>query len=307
MKKVLVVEDEYSIREMLRDTLVEAGFDVIIAVDGKEGVQKIYQEYPDIVLLDCMMPEMNGYEVIEIIRKDPLFINLPMIMLTVNSSEEDQIKGIRLGVDDYVIKPFNRHILIAKIKTMVDRKEISINTNPLTYLPGNVFIYREVQEKLSKNIPFVMLYIDLSNFKSYNDYYGFQKGDEIIKHTANILIYAVKEYGEIGDFVGHIGGDDFVVIASPDKYKKIAEKIIEQFDNSIRNFYNQQDRECGYIVTADRQGKIQKFPLITIPIACVSTLKTKITHYGQMSEIASGLKKYAKQFGKSILVEEQRK
>ena len=104
-KKILVVEDEYPIQEMLRDILTDAGFDVVIATDGEEGIQKIYQEYPDIVLLDCMMPNMDGYEVVELIRKDPLFLNLPVIMLTVKSSEADQIKGIQLGVDDYIIKP----------------------------------------------------------------------------------------------------------------------------------------------------------------------------------------------------------
>ncbi|MFH1540246.1 MAG: response regulator [Elusimicrobiota bacterium] len=306
-KKVLVIEDDYSIREMLKDILIETGFDVVSATNGREGIKEIYQECPDVVLLDCMMPEMNGYEVVETIRKDQLFVNLPMIMLTANSSEADQVKGIQLGVDDYMTKPFSRQILIAKIKTMLNRKEISINANPLTQLPGNVLIYKEVHERLNGKIPFAFFYIDLANFKSYNDYYGFQKGDEIIKHTADILVSTVKKYGENNDFVGHIGGDDFVVISTSEKYREIAEKIIEQFDNSIKNFYSQKDYENSYIVTTDRQDNLQKFFIMTIAIACVSTLKTKIIHYGQLSEIAVQLKKYAKQFNKSAFMEEQRK
>jgi len=305
-KKILIIEDEYSLQEILKDILTDAGFDVIIANDGKEGIQKIHQEYPDIVLLDCMMPKMDGYEVIIKIRKDTMFLNLPVIMLTVKSSEKDQIKGINLGVDDYIIKPFNRRVMIAKIKTILERKEISVSANPLTQLPGNVSIHRNVQEKLLKDIPFALLYIDLANFKSYNDYYGFQKGDEMIKHTGNILVSAVKQCGARSDFTGHIGGDDFVVITTPERYKKISEKIIEMFDNSIGDFYSHDDRKRGYINTTDRQGNLQKFPVMTITIACVSTSRTKITHYAQISEIASGLKKYAKRFNKSIFVEEKR-
>ena len=305
-KKILVIEDEYGIREMLSDVLTSAGFDVVTSADGKEGVRKIYEEYPDLVLVDCVMPELSGYEVVELIRKEPVFVNLPMIMLTVKSSDADQLKGIRLGVDDYIIKPFNSAVLIAKMKTLLSRKEISINTNPLTQLPGNVLIYREVQERLSNNIPFALLYLDIANFKSYNDYYGFQKGDEIIRHVANILISAVKLDGESGDFVGHIGGDDFVVIATIEKYKKIAEKTIAEFDSTINSFYNQKDRENGYIISTNRQGEVQKFPIMTISVACVSTVRTKITHYGQIGEIAAELKRYAKQFKKSMFVEEQR-
>jgi len=306
-KKILVIEDEFGIQEMLKDFLTDAGFEVIVANNGEEGIEKVYKEYPDIVLLDCQMPKMDGYEVLQRIRRSPMLINLPVVMLTVRSTESDQIKGIKLGVDDYIIKPFNKQVLIAKIKIILERKELSISTNPLTYLPGNVVIYREIQERILKDIPFVLLYIDLSNFKSYNDYYGFNKGDEVIKHTANILLKAVEDCGNKDDFVGHIGGDDFVVITTPENYKKISDKIIEVFDSSIGDFYNLEDRKRGYIVVENRQGNLQKFPIMTISIVGISSLTTRITHYGQIGRIAAELKKFAKKFDKSILVEEKRK
>lgn len=306
-KKVLVIEDEFGIQEMLKDFLTDAGFEVIVANNGQEGIEKIYKEFPDIVILDCQMPKMDGYEVLQKIRKDHFFVNLPVIMLTVRSTESDQIKGLQLGVDDYIVKPFNKQILITKIKIILERKELSMSTNPLTYLPGNVQIYKEIQDRILKDIPFALLYIDLANFKSYNDYYGFQKGDEVIKHTAKILVYSVKEYDADKSFVGHIGGDDFVVITTPEHYKEISEKIIQQFDATIKNFYNPEDIKRGYIQTEDRQGNLQNFPIMTISIVAISSLVRKIVHYGEISQIVAELKKYAKKFNKSIMVEEKRK
>jgi len=305
-KKLLVIEDEEILRELLRDVLERTGFKVVVAADGKEGLEKIYSEHPDLILLDCQMPKMDGYEVLQNLRKDPMMINKPVIMLTVKSSETDQLKGINLGVDDYMTKPFNQQILIAKIKTILERKELSISTNPLTHLPGNLAIQKEFQDRITNSSKVVFLYLDLANFKSYNDYYGFQKGDEVIKLLADILVRAVKLYGDNDGFVGHIGGDDFVVIANLDTYKQIGDEIINNFDNAIKNFYTEADRKRGYIVAKDRQGKVQNFPLITVSISCVSTQKRKIEHYGQISQIAAELKKYAKKFNKSIMVEDRR-
>jgi diguanylate cyclase (GGDEF)-like protein len=305
-KKILVIEDEEILRELLKDVLERTGFNVVVASDCREGLEKVYSEQPDLILLDCQMPKMDGYEVLQNLRKDPMMINKPVIMLTVKSSEMDQLKGINLGVDDYMTKPFNQQILIAKIKTILERKELSLSTNPLTHLPGNLAIQKEFQERLANNSKVVFLYLDLANFKSYNDCYGFQKGDEVIKHLANILVRAVKLYGDEDSFVGHIGGDDFVVIADLDNYKQIGNEIINNFDSTIKNFYSEEDRKRGYIVAKDRQGNIQNFPIMTVSISCVSPQKRKIEHYAHIGQIAAELKKYAKKFNKSIIVEDRR-
>lgn len=305
-KKVLVVEDEEVLRELLRDVLEEAGFHVIVAGDGEEGLEKMYRESPDIILLDCQMPKMDGFEVLEKIRKDMMMINKPIIMLTVKSSESDQIRGISLGVDDYVTKPFNYQVLVAKIKTILERKEFSMSANPLTHLPGNLFIQREIERRLNNKIPSVFFYFDLSNFKSFNDYYGFQNGDLVIKHLAEILVRIFKKYNSYESFVGHVGGDDFVAICDPKIYKQVAEEIILEFDTSIINFYNEEDRKRGYILGKDRLGNEQKFPIMSLSIVAISTVGRNIEHYGKIGEIVSDLKNYAKKFNKSILVEERR-
>lgn len=306
-RKLLVVDDEPALREMLQDILSEKGFSVVTAADGGEGLKKIYEENPDLIILDCSMPVLTGYELLERMRTDPMLINKPVVMLTVNSSERDQIKGLRLGVDDYITKPFKTSILIARINSILERKTQSMSVNPLSFLPGNAVIKAETEKRIQQNLPFALIYIDISNFKSFNDRYGFQRGDEIIKNTASVLIRSIQECGKKGDFIGHIGGDDFVVLISPEYHAKICQRVIELFDKSVPDFYDQKDRENGYIVSKDRSGNVRQFPFMTIQLAVISTDHTKITHYGELSEIASELKKIAKQSDHSTYVVNRRK
>ncbi len=304
--KVLIIEDDEAIQLLLKDILLDEGYEVFTAKNGVEGIEQLKKDIPDIILLDCEMPKMDGYETIKIIRENPYWVNIPVIFLTVRSTEQDHIKGIELGAEDYIVKPFNKKILIAKINILLKRKELSLNVNPLTKLPGNIMIQKEVETRLLKDIPFVLLYIDLANFKAYNDYYGFFKGDEVIKHTAEILVSVIDKYDKEKIFIGHIGGDDFVIVTSPEIYKQIAEEIIREFDNSIKDFYNEEDVRRGFITTKNRQGEIQNFPIITISIVGISSQKTKVIHYAEISQKAAELKKYAKKFDKSIFVEERR-
>jgi len=306
-KKILVVDDSESFQETIKDILMLADFDVVTAFNGREGLEKIYQENPDLTILDCTMPEMDGYEVVKAMRSDPILFNKPVIMLTGRDSEFDEIKGLALGIDDYIVKPFNPQLLIARINMTLERKMQSINANPLTLLCGNIVIKAETEKRLDSGVPFAMLYIDLTNFKSFNDRYGFQRGDDIIKNTANILIRCVKEFGKKGDFIGHIGGDDFIVLSTPELYEAIANNIIKKFDETVKSYYDKEDLDKGFIVAPDRNNNIQQFPVMTISIAVINTAHTKIIHYGQLSEIAAELKKLAKQQARSAFVVDRRR
>ncbi len=305
--KILVVDDSQSFQETIKAVLYLADFDVITASNGKEGIERIYQEAPDLILLDCIMPEMDGYEVVKAMRQDPLLFNKPVIMLTGKDSEYDEIKGLALGIDDYIIKPFNPSVLIARVKAILERKAQSISANPLTFLSGNVVIKSETEKRINADIPFAMIYIDLNNFKSFNDRYGFQRGDEVIKNTAGVLIRAVRECGQKGDFIGHIGGDDFIVLTTPEHYTAICERVIKLFDESIPGYYDPEDKKQGYIVSVDRNNMVQKFPIMTISLAVISTAQTRIEHYGRLSEIAAELKKAAKKADHSAFVVDRRK
>ena len=306
-KKILVIDDSVSFQETIGDILTLADFDVVTAINGKVGLEMIYKENPDLIILDCTMPEMDGYEVVNAMRTDPILFNKPVIMLTGRDSEYDEIKGLALGIDDYIVKPFNPTLLIARISATLERKIQSINANPLTLLCGNIVIKAETEKRMVSGQPFAMLYVDLTNFKSFNDRYGFQRGDEVIKCSANILIRSVKEFGKKGDFIGHIGGDDFIVLTTPDHYQPIAESIIKQFDEAIRPYYDHEDLVRGFIEAHDRNNIMQKFPVMTISIAAINTAHTTIIHFGQLSEIAAELKKLAKQQKGSAFVVDRRK
>jgi len=306
-RKILIVDDEPNLREMLSDILSAEDFAVVTATNGEEGLQKIYEESPDLIILDCAMPVLDGYELLERMRTDPMLVNKPVIMLTVQNSEKDQLRGLKLGVDDYITKPFKPSLLVARVNSVIERKSQSMSVNPLSFLPGNTVIKAEAEKRIAEKTPFAMMYLDIANFKSFNDRYGFQRGDEIIKNTASVLIRSIQELGQRGDFVGHIGGDDFIVLARPTNYETIAKKIIELFDKSVTNYYDPDDRDRGYIISKDRSGAIKQFPFMTIQVAIITTEYTQVNHFGELSQIASELKKIAKQSDHSTYVVNRRR
>jgi diguanylate cyclase (GGDEF)-like protein len=151
-----------------------------------------------------------------------------------------------------------------------------------------------------------MIYADIANFKSFNDRYGFERGDEVIKHTASVLLEAVRERGAKGDFVGHIGGDDFIILTTPENGVPVCEQTIALFDAGTPSFYDPADRAQGYIVSTDRNNAVQRFPLMTIALAVIATDNRRVVHYAQLSEIAAELKKEAKKKNRSAFVVDRR-
>jgi diguanylate cyclase (GGDEF)-like protein len=307
MAKILIIDDEPFLREMLNDILSLAGYEVVKASNGREGLHKILSECPDIVLLDCSMPEMDGYEVLTHLRKEPKFKNLPVIMLTAMSGESEEIKGFSLGLDDYITKPFKSAVLLARIHTILERKKMSVDSNPLTSLAGNTAIKSEAEKRLQLGKQFAFLYIDISNFKSFNDKYGFQRGDDVIKYTADCLLSAVKSDFSEEDFVGHVGGDDFVIMTIPAKAETLAKKVIDKFDSGIKNFYDEIDKKNGYIISIDRQYNKKSFSIMTVSVAIISTDVSSLLHFSDISKRAAELKSLAKRNEKSSYVFERRK
>lgn len=181
------------------------------------------------------------------------------------------------------------------------------NLNPLTNLPGNRFIKREIADRINSNNNFSFLYIDLDNFKVYNDCYGYQKGDEIIKFTANLLKETINQLGNEDDFVGHIGGDDFVIITKSERDQIISQKIIEKFNSNINQFFNQEDKQRGYMIGKDRQNNSYQAPLTSLSIAIVSCKQRKITSPVQVSDIAAEIKQCVKKKSGSNFMKDRRK
>ena len=305
-EKILIVDDDPDIRDVLQITLSD-NYEVTSAQNGKEGLAQVKAANPDLIISDYMMPVMNGREMLKELKKDILLSHIPVIMLTGKGETKDIVSGIEAGADDYLVKPFEPDTLLARIHMILRRTTRSLDANPLTHLPGNASIMEEFQHRMSRGQPFAVGYADLDQFKIYNDKYGFEKGDEIIRATARILISAVRGIGGEDTFIGHIGGDDFVFVSSDALADNICQKIIEDFDKIVPSFYNEEDRKAGYIVGKDRQGNETKAGILSISIGVVSTATHKITHIAQIGEVGAELKKFAKSQQKSNFVRDQRR
>lgn len=308
MKKplILTIDDDPDILDVLDLTLTEH-YDVIQASNGEEGLKVLLTKTPSLIVCDYMMPVMSGPEFCTNVKKDVLLRHIPIIMLTGKGEVKDMIKGIESGADDYLIKPFEPDALLVRIHMILRRTSQSLDANPLTHLPGNTSIMEKFQECIDSKKAFAIAYADLDKFKVYNDKYGFEKGDTVIREVARLILAVVRNKVGHDAFVGHIGGDDFIFVTDNDKMDDVCEEIIARFDALIPLLYNEQDREAGYVIGLDRQGKEIKTGILSISIGIVSNEHQTITHVAQIAEIGSELKRYAKTFGKSNFVRNKRK
>ncbi len=303
---ILIADDDPDLRDILRSVLEPAGFSVAEASDGQIALENIRAKTPDLVILDYMMPNMTGPQVCEQLKQDTMLRHLPVIMLTGKSEVQDKVQGITAGADDYVIKPFDPAELLARVRMVLRRRAIDLDANPLTKLPGNVSIQRELERRIGGKESLAVCYIDLDRFKAFNDHYGFQRGDEVIKQTAQVLLESSKAYGSGNDFVGHIGGDDFLVMTKAEYGERLCEAIIKRFDAMALKLYDEADQKRGYLLHKDRKGQEVKVPLLSVSIALVSNATQTLTHPAQVATIGAELKAYAKQFDRSIYVKERR-
>jgi len=305
-ERILIIDDDPDIRDVLDLSLSEY-YTVSAASNGKEGLEMVKTKNPELIITDYNMPVMNGLEFCRQLRRDILLRHLPVIMLTGKSETKDMVTGIESGADDYLVKPFEPETLLARIRMILKRTTRSLDANPLTHLPGNSSIMEEFQSYIDADKPFAVGYADLDKFKVYNDKYGFEHGDEIIRALARILIDATQLSCGDDAFVGHIGGDDFVFICADDKADTISQNVIDAFDKLSPSFYDEVDRAAGFIMGLDRQGNPIKAALVSVSIGIVSNVNQKITHVAQIGELGADLKKFAKSVGRSNFQRDQRK
>ena len=305
--KILVVDDDPDIREAIRLTLDSITYNIVEAENGTKALELVMTEEPDLIILDLMMPGVSGLEVCQKLKESALTSHLPILMLTAKNQIDDKIKGLAIGADEYLAKPFEPLELEARVKALIRQVRRDLYANPMTKLPGNVAIEKELQTLIEVKKKFAFAYVDIDNFKAYNDTYGYASGDSAIKLTARAIIDNVKNFGNPDDFVGHIGGDDFIFITTPDKVEHISQRLIQTFDGLAPLQYNNEDRKNGYIVTKNRQGETKKFPIITISIAIITNEVMDITHHVQVSERATELKKHLKFLQGSNYLKERRK
>jgi diguanylate cyclase (GGDEF)-like protein len=305
-KSILVVDDEEHIQEILRYQLEHAGYRVTVATDGREAMEIIRHDPPDLVLLDVMMPLLDGSEVCRRLRSDFWTCHIPVIMITARGELEDRVGGLEDGANDYITKPFAIAEVLARVRNALEWSRAQRQANPLTGLPGNLAIAREMSARLTSGEPFAFVYADLDGFKAFNDHYGYCRGDAAIGFTARVLTGVVKELGHHDDFVGHIGGDDFVVLTRLDRVDAIAREIVARFDDGIRAMFDPEDLESGYLEVRTRQGEPARVPLLSITLAVVTSESGPLEHIAEVSDIASELKCLGKRNQGSVVVRERR-
>jgi diguanylate cyclase (GGDEF)-like protein len=294
VERVLVVDDDADIARFVEVNLRTYGYEVQVASDGLEALRKAHEIRPELILLDVMMPNMDGFEVAQRLRADPRTRNVSIIMLTAKAMSADKVLGLTAGADDYIIKPFDPIELVARVKGVLRRAREMKSMSPLTGLAGNLRIQDEIHRLVQSGQPFALLYADLDNFKSYNDHYGFLRGDNAIQLTARILQDVVTDMAGEDAFIGHVGGDDFVAICPPEKAEELCQALVARFDREVATLYDPEDTERGYVEVTNRKGETQRFPLLSISVGAATTARRKFSHREEAVAVATELKEYAK-------------
>jgi signal transduction histidine kinase/DNA-binding response OmpR family regulator len=294
--KILVVDDDAGIRMICREVLEKAGYVVREAGDGMSALAEAKRFRPDLMLLDVMMPDLDGFQTVKRFRADRDGAMTPVIFVSARGQIADKVRAFKLGAEDYVVKPFDSMELVARVEKALERRERELGASPTTKLPGAGAIETEIERRLAEGGDFAFCYVDLDNLKAFNDYYGIAKADGVIRQTGDLMRQVVAREGTPNDFIGHIAGDDFVFITTPERADRIAQNICSTFDRLVPLYYDKADRERGYIETFDRYGQLRKFPLLSVSVAALTTYRDdmRFRTYADLAQASAEAKKRAK-------------
>ncbi len=305
---ILVVDDDEDIARFVAFNLRLHGFEVIHARDGQEALEMIERRRPDLAVVDLRMPRIDGLELTRRLRADPMTSVLPVIMLTAKGMTVDKVHGLTAGADDYLVKPFDTAELIARVSSTLRRNKEFREVSPLTGLPGNSRVRREIADRVRSGLDYAVGYVDIDRFKSVNDRYGFVRGDEFITALARSLHRAVVSVGLPSAFLGHIGGDDFVIVCSPEQVRPLTERAVVDFERTADELYDPEDRARGYVELKDRRGNLQRAALVTLSIGVsLSIPERRFTDPLEVIAAASEMKTVAKSQPGSFVAMDRRR
>ncbi|MBI5494104.1 MAG: response regulator [Deltaproteobacteria bacterium] len=301
--RALVVDDEPHMGELVNRALVSRGFTCDVTHDGEAALQQLQQETPDLIIMDRQMPGMDGLALLQKIRSNPFLAQIPVLMLTAVSDSHEKLLAYESGVDDYLTKPFELDELVAKCGALVRLARRNLERNPTSNLPGGDAIEAAIQKRLKDGQPVAVCHADLDNFKSYADSHGFERANEVIALTSRILAGIGTLEGDGSEFVGHLGGDDFVLVLPESRYRRICTRILEEFDQKRARFHTPDELKQGYYMARDRRGRQAQFPLLSLSIAAVSSARENFATASAAGEALIEKKKRAKRIRGSAFVE----
>ena len=307
-KRILFICNESELNEVICFCLQGWDYQVIVLRNNNPKIKQVKQKEPGLIIIDLSVQHIKSrLALCKALKDDFTTKAVPLIALIDKRQLRKYLLTLKHGIDDYLFKPPDPVDLRIRVEMAIRRTQYSFYTNSLTNLGGGRIIEEILQQKLADNEQFSLAHIDIDNFKSFNDKYGYLKGDKVITQTAYILCQIVKQYGTRNDFVGHIGGDDFVFITKPDREKVIAQKFINQFNRLIPLHYSEADRKSRFIEVEDRSGIMRNIGIMTVTVAIVNNKARDFKSIVQINEVISSLKSYLKsQPGSKFMVERRR-
>ncbi|MBT8224328.1 MAG: response regulator [Dactylosporangium sp.] len=303
---IIVIDDDVDIARFVEVNLTLEGYDVVLAHDGEAALAIIEERSPALAIVDWMMPKLDGLELTRRLRANSLTTSMPIILLTARGQTAEKVMGLTAGADDYLVKPFDTLELVARVRTTLRRNQEYREVSPLTGLPGNHRILREVSERIRAGADYAVCHIDIDRFKSVNDAYGFARGDEFITALAHAMHRAVVHVGLPPAFLGHIGGDDIIVVCHPDQVRPLTEKAVIDFEAAADTLYDPIDSQRGYIELVKRGGEVQQANLVTLSIGVVLSINGRFTDPRDAVSIASDMKTVAKKHHGSYVALDRR-
>nr|BBH88668.1 hypothetical protein KTC_34190 [Thermosporothrix sp. COM3] len=268
MSSILVIEDEKTITSLLMEKPGLGGCQVTMLLNGSAAVEFALREIPSLIIIDFASPGIDGYALVEELRDLPKCMHIPVIAISDEDDLDAKVRAYEVGVDCYLVHPYAELELLVLVRRQLRRVQ-QASLSPLTQLPGGLQLEQAIDDKLRSMQPWSILYLDLDNFKAFNDVYGFLIGNDMIQLLSRICQSVVYQYGNSDDFVGHIGGDDFLIVTTPDRDEKLCKEILRLYQDESQSLYRQEDLERGKISGIDRNGKPCEFPLVTLSIGVV--------------------------------------
>jgi len=289
--RILVVEDDVDISNMLRIYFDSQGYDVWVAVRGQEALDICRRKLPNIIVLDIMLPDIDGYEVCQRLRNNLRTSHIPILFLTQKDDRSDKIAGLELGADDYITKPFDIEELRWRVQNVLKRAQYENLTNPTTGVPSSKLIEEQLKKLMRRN-GWTILYIGINGFEPFKEVHGFVAGDDILRFVAIILTESVDELGTVNDFIGHIGGDDFILITTTEKAEALRQRLVKRFQAEVGTFYSFREKEKGFMMVQDADGNERKVPLMSLAVGVVP--EGPFTDIREITEAASTARRDSK-------------
>lgn len=289
--RLLIVEDDADISKMLRIYFSGQQYAVEIAARGSEALEKTRHNLPNLIVLDIMLPDIDGFEVCQNLRTNMRTSHVPIIFLTQKDERSDKLQGLELGADDYITKPFDIEELKLRVQRAITRSEQQSLTDPRSGLPSGRLIEEQLRRAIRKS-EWAFMDIRINYYEAFKEVYGFVAGDDVLRFMAMLLGEVVDEVGTPEDFIGHPGGDNFIVLCAEPVAAAIRQQLKTRFTEQVLSHYNFLDREQNYITTVNERGQAVQTPLMTLSVGIVSPSRHQFSDIREITELAAEARRY---------------